>query len=72
MGDALEVKAAGGIRDCETALRMIAAGASRIGTSSGVQFVKCIGAGPAPLADLLADPGAHGTSCAAGGCGGGY
>ena len=33
------VKAAGGIRDRETALRMIEAGATRIGTSSGVSIV---------------------------------
>jgi len=34
------VKAAGGIRDQETAKAMIAAGAERIGTSSGVAIVK--------------------------------
>ena len=33
--DALKVKAAGGIRDKETSLAMIEAGASRLGTSSG-------------------------------------
>lgn len=33
--DALKVKAAGGIRDKETALAMIEVGASRLGTSSG-------------------------------------
>ncbi len=32
VGDALGVKASGGIRDCETALAMIAAGANRLGT----------------------------------------
>lgn len=36
VGDALGVKASGGIRDATTARAMIAAGASRIGTSSGV------------------------------------
>ena len=35
----LQVKASGGIRDKETALKMIAAGASRLGTSSGVKIV---------------------------------
>ena len=35
VGDRLGVKAAGGIRDLATALAMIDAGASRIGTSSG-------------------------------------
>lgn len=36
----LQVKASGGIRDKETAQRMISAGASRLGTSSGVKIVK--------------------------------
>lgn len=35
----LKVKASGGIRDKETAERMIQAGASRLGTSSGVKIV---------------------------------
>lgn len=34
------VKASGGIRDRETALKMIEAGAKRLGTSSGVSIVK--------------------------------
>lgn len=54
VGDALGVKASGGIRDCESALRMIAAGATRIGTSSGVAMARCAGPGPRPLAELLA------------------
>jgi len=36
----MKVKASGGIRDRETTLKMIEAGADRIGTSSGVQIVK--------------------------------
>ncbi len=36
----LKVKASGGIRDKETAINMINAGASRLGTSSGVQIVQ--------------------------------
>lgn len=36
----LSVKASGGIRDKETALQMIAAGASRLGTSSGVKIIQ--------------------------------
>jgi len=40
VGDALQVKASGGVRDQATAEAMIAAGASRLGTSSGVQLVK--------------------------------
>ena len=38
VGDEMGVKAAGGIRDRETAQAMIAAGANRIGTSSGVKI----------------------------------
>ncbi len=34
----LEVKASGGIRDKETAIKMIEAGATRLGTSSGVKI----------------------------------
>lgn len=34
----LQVKASGGIRDRETAIKMIEAGASRLGTSSGVKI----------------------------------
>ena len=39
VGDRLGVKAAGGIRDLETALEMIHAGASRLGTSSGGEIL---------------------------------
>ena len=39
VGDALKIKAAGGIRDTKTALAMIEAGASRIGTSAGKAIV---------------------------------
>ena len=35
----LQVKASGGIRDKETAIKMIKAGATRLGTSSGVKIV---------------------------------
>jgi deoxyribose-phosphate aldolase len=37
---AVGVKASGGIRDYDTAMRMIAAGASRLGTSAGVAIVQ--------------------------------
>jgi len=37
-GAGLKVKASGGIRDKETAIKMIEAGASRLGTSSGVKI----------------------------------
>ncbi len=38
VGDGVQVKAAGGIRDLDTALAMIGAGATRLGTSSGVKI----------------------------------
>ncbi len=69
VGDDLGVKASGGIRDCETALAMIAAGANRLGTSSGVAFVTCLGPGPLPLAELLKQPHAHASKCSSGSCG---
>ena len=68
VGDSLGVKAAGGVRDCATALRVIAAGANRIGTSSGVSFVECLGPGPMPLADLLDNVDRHELSCRMGEC----
>lgn len=37
----LEIKASGGIKDIKTAENMINAGASRIGTSSGVKLMNC-------------------------------
>lgn len=40
VGDEVLIKAAGGIRDAKTALAMIEAGASRIGTSAGVKIVE--------------------------------
>ena len=39
VGDEIKIKAAGGIRDLRTALSMIRAGASRIGTSCGTQII---------------------------------
>ena len=39
-GDAMQVKASGGIRDANTATQYIALGASRIGTSSGVAMMQ--------------------------------
>ena len=60
-GDALGVKASGGVRDCDAAARLIAAGATRIGTSHGVAMGECMAPGPLPLAALFgagsADPG---------------
>jgi deoxyribose-phosphate aldolase len=40
VGDVVKVKAAGGIRDFETALAMVEAGAERLGTSAGVELMK--------------------------------
>ncbi len=40
VGDKMEVKASGGIRDLETANKMIEAGATRLGTSSGIKIVE--------------------------------
>jgi len=68
VGDDLGVKAAGGVRDCATALAMIGAGANRIGTSSGVSFVGCLGPAPLSLAELLARPDAHAATCRSGTC----
>lgn len=42
VGDSVGVKAAGGIRDLDTALAMIEAGASRIGTSSGLELLDAL------------------------------
>ena len=40
VGPNMGVKASGGVRDIDTARAMIEAGASRIGTSSGISIVK--------------------------------
>lgn len=40
VGDKMGIKASGGIRDLETARKMIEAGATRLGTSSGVKIAK--------------------------------
>ncbi len=40
VGEKLGVKASGGVKDYKTAVAMMEAGASRIGTSSGVEIVK--------------------------------
>ena len=40
VGSSMEVKASGGIRDYETAIKMIEAGATRLGTSSGIAIVE--------------------------------
>ncbi len=40
VGPQMGIKASGGIRDYQTALKMIKAGANRIGTSAGVEIMK--------------------------------
>ncbi len=40
VGDAVQVKAAGGIRNLDDALKMIEAGATRLGTSHGVDIIE--------------------------------
>lgn len=40
VGDKLEIKASGGVRDLSTAREMINAGATRLGTSSGIKIIK--------------------------------
>jgi len=40
VGDKIGVKASGGIRDYQTVLKMIEAGATRIGTSAGVRIIE--------------------------------
>lgn len=45
VGDAMEVKASGAVRDRETAIKMVEAGATRIGASSSVAIVKGESAG---------------------------
>lgn len=40
VGDELKVKASGGVRTYEDAIKMVEAGASRIGTSNGVKIVE--------------------------------
>ena len=42
VGNNMEIKASGGVRDLETAKSMIEAGATRLGTSSGIKIVKQI------------------------------
>ncbi len=48
VGDNMGIKAAGGIRDGRTAIRMINAGATRLGASSGINIISS-------LSDTLAD-----------------
>ncbi len=49
VGDAVKVKAAGGIRTPEAMLAMVNAGAERIGTSAGVKIIDALRSGNAVL-----------------------
>jgi deoxyribose-phosphate aldolase len=40
VGDVIKVKAAGGIRDLDTCLAMVEAGAERIGTSASIAITE--------------------------------
>jgi deoxyribose-phosphate aldolase len=40
VGERIKIKASGGIRDLESALSLVESGASRIGTSSGIDIIK--------------------------------
>ncbi len=63
VGDACGVKAAGGIRDCATALEMLAAGATRLGASSALALTRCLDRHTATLSELVADPARHVDVC---------
>jgi deoxyribose-phosphate aldolase len=61
VGGELGVKAAGGVGDQPTALKMIKAGATRIGASAGVKIVRGNGAGPErPYGATAAEPSSSG------------
>ncbi len=53
VGDLVKVKAAGGIRNAETMLAMVEAGAERIGTSAGVKIIEDLRAGADRFADRV-------------------
>lgn len=57
-GPEVGVKASGGIRTCEDALRMVASGATRIGSSSGVVLAGCEEPLPGSLTAYLEANGA--------------
>ncbi len=65
LGDSMGVKASGGIRDGAAALAMLAAGATRIGTSAGAAIAEVTGPGPRRLSELVAEPAPASTAGAA-------
>ena len=54
VGASLGVKASGGVRSSEMAIRFLAAGANRLGTSMTSEMAKIIGPGAPTLAELFA------------------
>jgi deoxyribose-phosphate aldolase len=60
VGESAGVKAAGGIRTLEDALSMIDAGASRLGTSSGLALLQAFREGGAALTHSVAPDGKEG------------
>jgi deoxyribose-phosphate aldolase len=63
VGESVGIKASGGIRDCTAALTLLAAGATRLGTSSGVAIADCLARSPVPLSRMVADPSLHAADC---------
>jgi deoxyribose-phosphate aldolase len=43
VGDAIKIKASGGIKDCHSFLQLIEAGADRLGTSSSIHIMEVLG-----------------------------
>jgi deoxyribose-phosphate aldolase len=62
-GEEMGVKASGGIHDCSAVLRLLANGATRIGTSRGVAVTHCLAREDATLAALVAEPEEHAHRC---------
>jgi deoxyribose-phosphate aldolase len=58
VGAELGVHASGGVRTAESALRLLAAGANRIGTSSAAAMAPVLGPSAPPLTRLLGGPSA--------------
>jgi deoxyribose-phosphate aldolase len=71
VGAELGVHASGGVRTAESALRMLAAGANRIGTSSAAAMAAVLGPSAPPLKRLIGSDSSRavegGTSTAASG-----
>ena len=53
VGPDFGVKASGGIRSCAAAVRMLRAGANRLGSSSGLAMIDCLGRGAPTVGELF-------------------